>query len=110
MKNPLSQTQGQTQTSLSVSRFIYIHETLVNLTYVRISTGGSQLQSRSDSVTPWIVAHQASLSMGFSRQEHWSGLTFPSLGDLPNPGMEPISLSPAAWAGGFFTTSTTWEG
>ena len=38
--------------------------------------------------TPWIVAHQAPLSMGFSRQEYWSGLPFPSSGDLPDPGIE----------------------
>ena len=38
--------------------------------------------------TPWTVAQQASLSMGFSRQEYWSGLPFPSPGDLPNPGIE----------------------
>ena len=44
-----------------------------------------------DSVTPWIVARQAPLSMGFSRQEYWSGLPFPTPGDLPNPGMEPRS-------------------
>ena len=42
-------------------------------------------------VTPWTVAYQASLSMGFSRQEYWSGLTFPSPGDLPHPGVEPWS-------------------
>ena len=42
-------------------------------------------------VTPWIVAHQAPLSMGFSRQEYWSGLPFPSPGDLPDPGIEPRS-------------------
>ena len=40
---------------------------------------------------PWTVAHQASLSMGFSRQESWSGLTFPSPGDLPDPGTKPMS-------------------
>ena len=45
----------------------------------------------SDSVTPWTVAHQAPLSMGFCRQEPWSGLSFPSPGDLPNPGIEPKS-------------------
>ena len=39
--------------------------------------------------TPWTVAHQAPLSMGFSRQEYWSGLPFPSPGDLPNPGIKP---------------------
>ena len=41
--------------------------------------------------TPWTVAHQAPPSMGFSRQECWSGLPFPSPGDLPNPGIEPTS-------------------
>ena len=41
-------------------------------------------------VTPWIVAHQAPLSMGFSRQEYWSGLPFPPQGDLPDPGVEPL--------------------
>ena len=42
-------------------------------------------------VTPWTIAHQAPPSMGFSRQECWSGLPFPSPGDLPNPGIEPGS-------------------
>ena len=41
--------------------------------------------------TPWTVAHQAPLSMGFSRQEYWSGVPFPSPGDLPNPGIKPGS-------------------
>ena len=41
--------------------------------------------------TPWTVAYQAPLSMGFSRQEYWGGLPFPSPGDLPNPGIEPRS-------------------
>ena len=41
--------------------------------------------------TPWPVAHQAPLSMGFSRQEYWSGLPFPPPGDLPDPGIEPRS-------------------
>ena len=57
----------------------------------------------------WTVAHQAPLSMGFSRQEYWSELPFPSPGDLPNPGIEPASLVSPALAGGFFTTSATWE-
>ena len=51
-------------------------------------------------VTPWTVACQAPLSMGFPRQEYWSGLPFPSPGDLPNPGTEPVS---PALAGRFFT-------
>ena len=49
---------------------------------------------------PWTVACQASLSVGFSRQEYWSGLPFPSPGDLPESGIEPVS---PALAGGFFT-------
>ena len=52
-------------------------------------------------VTPWTIAHQAPLSMGFPRQEYWRGLPFPSPGDLPNPGSEPSS---PALSGGFFTT------
>ena len=47
---------------------------------------------------------------GFSRRERWSGLPFPSPGDLPDPGIKPMSLMSPASAGGFFTTSTTWEG
>ena len=47
--------------------------------------------------------------MGFSRQEHWSGLPFPPPGDLPEPGIEHQSLMSPALAGGFFTTSATWE-
>ena len=47
--------------------------------------------------------------LGFSRQEHWSGLPCPPAGDLPNPGIEPASLTSLALAGGFFTTSATWE-
>ena len=43
------------------------------------------------SVTPWTAAHQAPLSMGFSRQEYWSGLPFPFLGDLPDSGIKPWS-------------------
>ena len=43
--------------------------------------------------SPWTAARQAPLSMGFSRQEYWSGLPFPSPGDLPNPGIEPGSLA-----------------
>ena len=53
--------------------------------------------------------HSAPLSMGFSRQESWSWLTFPSPGDLPNQGIQPTSLMSPALAGGFFTTSTNWE-
>ena len=51
--------------------------------------------------TPWTVACQAPLSMGFPRQEYWSGFPFSSPGDLPDPGIKPAS---PALAGGFFTT------
>ena len=54
-------------------------------------------------VTPWTVAHQAPLSMEFSQQEYWNGLSFPSPGDLPHPGIEPGSFESPALAGGFFT-------
>ena len=47
--------------------------------------------------------------MGFSKQEYWSGLPFPSPGDLPDPGIEHVSLVSAALAGGFFMISATWE-
>ena len=60
-------------------------------------------------VTLWTVACQASRSMGFSREEYWSGQPCLPSGDLPDSGMEPRSLKSPALAGEFFTTSTTWE-
>ena len=60
-------------------------------------------------VTPWTVARQAPLSMGFSRQEYWSGLPFPSPGALSHLGIKPTSLKSPTLVGGFFTTSTTSE-
>ena len=57
----------------------------------------------------WTVACQSPLSMGFSRQEYWSGLQCPPPGDLPDAGIEPLFLMSPYWEGGFFTTSTTWE-
>ena len=57
--------------------------------------------------TIWTVAHRVPLSMGFPRQEYWSGLPFSSPGDLPHPGIEPTSLTSPALADGFFTTSAT---
>ena len=59
--------------------------------------------------TLWTVAHQAPLSMEFSRQEYWRGLPCPPPGDLSDPGIEPMSLMSPALASGFFTTSATWE-
>ena len=60
-------------------------------------------------VTPWTAACQAPLSMGFPRQEYWSGLPFPPPGDLPDPGIEPVTLVSPALAGGFLTISATWK-
>ena len=54
--------------------------------------------------TPWTVACQAPLSMGFSRKQYWSGLPFPLQGDLPHPGMKHTSPASPALAGGFFAT------
>ena len=65
------------------------------------SGGGLVAQLCPTLATPWTVARQAPLSVGFPRQEYWSGLPFHSPGDLPNPGIE--SVSPAL-AGRFFTT------
>ena len=54
---------------------------------------------------PWAIVHQAPLSMGFSSQEYWNGLPCSSPGDLPDPGIKPVSLMSPALAGGFLMTS-----
>ena len=60
-------------------------------------------------VTPWTIVNQAPLSMEFSRQKYWSELPCPPPVDLPDPGIESVSLMSPALAGGFFTTNFTWE-
>ena len=75
---------------------------------------GTHVRARSVSrvrlsATLWTAAHQAPLSMGFSRQELWSGLPLPPPGDFPHPGIKPVSLTSPALAGKFFTTSATGE-
>ena len=67
------------------------------------------LQSCPALCNAMIVANQAPLSMGFPRQGHWRGLPFPSPGDLPDPGITPMSFMSLALASGFLTTSMTWE-
>ena len=67
----------------------------------------AQLLSRVWLCDPWSVACQGPLSIGVSRQEYWNGLPFPSPGDLPDPGIEPGSLTSPALASRFFTTSAT---
>ena len=69
----------------------------------------SHTQSCLTLATPWTVARQAPLSMGFSRQYYWSGLPCLPPGDLPDPGTKPASLMSPALGGRFFTTSATWE-
>ena len=58
----------------------------------------------SDSATPWTVAHQVPLSMGFPGQEYWSGVAISSSRGFPDPGIKLMSSASAALAGGFFTT------
>ena len=76
-------------------------------------TIGARMLSRFSRVWPfailWTVVCQAPLSMGFSRQEYWSGWPFPPPGDFPHPGIKPVSLMSPPLAGGFFTTSTILE-
>ena len=60
-------------------------------------------------VTPWTAAHQAPLSMGFPRQEHWRGWPCLPPGDLPDSGIQLCLIMFPALAGGFFTTDPTWE-
>ena len=62
------------------------------------SIGDLVIKSCLTPATPWTVAHHASLSMGFPRQEYWNGLPFPSPGDLPNPGIEPGSFALQAYS------------
>ena len=59
--------------------------------------------------TTWTIACQAPLSMEFSRQEQWSGLPFPTPGDLPNPGSEPMPFVSPVLAGGILSHWATWE-
>ena len=70
---------------------------------LRCSVMSSSLQ------TPWTIVCQALLSMRFSQQEYWSGVSFSPSGDLPDPGIEPASLMSPALADELFTTSATWE-
>ena len=58
---------------------------------------------------PWTVARQAPLPVGFSRQEYQSGVPFPPLGVLSDPGMETVAIAPPALASGVFITSAPWE-
>ena len=83
---------------------------LLELIYVYVYVGVlSRFSHTRLFATPWTVACQAPLSTGFPRQEYWSGLPFPSPGDLPNPRTEPASPMSPALSGLFFTISATWK-
>ena len=78
--------------------------------YVHVRVSECMLSLVQLFVTPWTVAHQALLSMGFSRQEYWSGLPLPPLADLPDPGMERESPASPVIAGIFFITEKPLKG
>ena len=75
-----------------------------NLSIVRLCVWAQLLSHVQLFATPWTVAHWAPLSMEFSGQEYWNGLPFPTPGDLPYLGIQPMFLASPAFAGGFFTT------
>ena len=91
----------------------YLEKSRKNSTKKSLTRFGGDLVSKSCPTlgTPWTVAHQAPLSMGFSRQECWN-VTFPSPGDIPDPGIEPRSpalQADSCIAGRFFTDGATTE-
>ena len=87
----------------SLALALGLHASLPSFTTSAVSAAQS-LQSDRLRVTLWTAAHQAPLSMGLSRQEHWRGLSFPPPGGLPDPWIQAMSLICPALAGGFFTT------
>ena len=88
------------KSDISQSTFTKYHS-LLNVLHVCVLSRFSRVQLFETLRT---VAYQAALSVGFPRQEHWSGLPCPPPGALPDPGIEPLS---SALAGGFFTTGAT---
>ena len=72
---------------------LYVCVCVASLEMLKLSLWAKSLSCVQLFATPWTVAHQAPLSMGFSRQEYWSGLPCPPPGDRPNPGIEPRSTS-----------------
>ena len=84
----LSHPYMTTGKTISLTRRTFVGKVQTNVSLSRIRLF----------VTPWIVAYQAPLSMGFSRQEYWSGLPFPSPGNLPHPGIEPRSPTLQAYS------------
>ena len=82
--------------NLLIKTYLYISYFQKDVRQLTVKDTSEEVKSLSRVqlfATPWTIAYQAPLSMGFSRQECWSGLPFPSPGDLPNPGIEPGSLA-----------------
>ena len=93
------------QLVLSVEQFFSVLKSPINRRALSIPGTHACMLSRDQLfVTLWTAACQDPLSMGFSRQEYWSGLLCPFLGDLPDPRIKPTSLASPALADGFFTT------
>ena len=93
--------QDLLQLKKNVTVSFYFHYGLL----LRCSVMSKSLQPHGS----WTVACPVPLSVGFSRQEYWSGLLFPPPVGLPDPEIKPMSLMSPTLAGGFFTTSTTWK-
>ena len=97
------------QSSSVIHICMYVHICMYLHTCMYPCMHSKSLQSRPTFWDPRTVAHQVPRSMGFSRQEYWNGLPCPLPGGPPDPGNGSASLVSPALAGGFFTTSTTWE-
>ena len=89
---PIEESGGLQPIGLTLKRLsLHTCMFLVLCVCAHVHTCGEEVLAMSDSVTPWTVASQAPLSMGFSRREYWSELPCPPPGDLPDPGIEPRS-------------------
>ena len=104
---PFLQPGGSSNSDIYVASFLTSFKTMLKSHFL-IRVYCACMLSRLSLVrlfeTLWTLACQALLSMGFSRQEYWSGFPCPPPGDLPNPGIEPVSVMSSALAGRFFTT------
>ena len=98
---PVSKWTSRMKAQVSHSRDLSTHSPAPP---VKPCSGTKSLSHTQLFVTPGTVAHQAPLSFGFFRQEYWSALPFPPLGDLPDPGIKPTSPASPVVTGGFFTT------
>ena len=83
----------------------YVWSPVLKISFPSPQTPHAARSVMSNSLWPWTTAHQAPLSMRFPRQEYWSGLSFPSPGDLPIPGIKPVTPESSEWVGRFFTTA-----